>query len=468
MPIIYQLVKTLTPKELELITALPLQDRERDVLQVMIQLNTKVFPSSSVCKKLNLNSSHLDKINSILFRKVIECVAGTNIYDQVQFLDQKNGMWNASLRLLKQYEQKQLEEKPDQHAAAFTFYRFYFEWMMSIANAITKDEDIDRIVQKLLTYCPKAAYEETQLWIKIVLFRKEINNSTTKASYSDPKVLAQLHEKLHDLIYEADVIKSATCLYKSKLAGILLCNLTRNFTQSRVYISEINDLFTAYREAFTETEMLIAQWHYGQILFFSSKFEEGFEVYHGLFSKINLRETMRWYVYIAEYYQICLVTGHYEIANEICKEYFTKFFDDKNGSFYLSALIQCVKLLIHTNRFDEAELKLEELNKLTTKTSSLQFQFALRELTVAFHYLKGNYKTALSLAEKNLKFMRSKRIHYLIPEYTFHARLTKAFIKRKLKQKPLTEEDEQMFVAMQQGTMAQYGILLKRLETAHN
>ncbi len=463
MPIIYHLVKTLTTKELELVNALPLQDRERDVLHAMQQINIKVFPSSTVCKKLQLNSSHLDKINSILFRKVIERLAGTSIYDQVHYLDQKNGMWFASLRLLKQYEHKQVPVNTDREQN-FHFYKFYFEWILSIANAIATEDEIERIAKKTLEYCPKATYEENQLWIKIVLFRKDINNTATTASYSNPKVLAMMQERLHDLIYEADAIDSAMCLYKAKLAGIILCNLTKNFTQSRVYISEINDLFTAYREAFAESEILSAQWHYGQILFFSSKFEDAFDVYHQLFEKINIRETMRWYVYIAEYFQVCLVTGHYSIADMLCREYFQKFFDDKNGSFYLSALIQCVKLLIHTNRFEEARVKLEELSKLTTKTSSLQFQFALRELTVAWHYLTGDYKTALTLAEKNLKFMRSKRIHYLIPEYTYHARLTKAFVKLKLKKRPLTDEDKEMFAQMQMGTMAQYGMLLKRLE----
>ena len=60
--------------------------------------------------------------------------------------------------------------------------------------------------------------------------------------------------------------------------------------------------------------------------------------------------------------------------------------------------------------------------------------------------------------------MRSKRIHYLIPEYTFHSRLIKALIKQKQRQKSFTEEEVKMMDAMQQGTMAQYGLLLKRLE----
>lgn len=445
-----------------MLKTLPLQDRERDVLLFMEQLNTKVFPSSTVCKKLNLRSSHLDKINSILFRKVIECLTGTDIYAQVQFLDQKNGMWNASLRLLKHYEQKADTELDA--AESFRFYKFYFEWMMSIANAIATEAEIQRLAKKVLEHCPKSIYDETQLWIKIVLFRKDINSSTTRADYTNPAIAKVLEDRLHDLIYEAEAINSAYCLYKIKLTGIFFCNLTKNFSQSRIYISDINDLFQRVREAFSESEVLTAQWHYAQILFFSSQFEESFEIYEQLFEKINVRETMRWYVFIAEYFQICLVTNHYDIAEKLCAEYFNKFFDDKNGSFYLSALIQCVKLLIHSNRFDEAKLKLDELNKLTSKTSSLQFQFALRELTCAHFYLTGDYRSALQLAEKNLKFMRSKRIHYLIPEYTYHARLTKALIKQKQRHKPLSEEENNMLAQMQTGTMAQYGLLLKRLE----
>jgi len=462
MPIIYQLVKTLTQREIDMLNALPLQDRERDVLLMMEQTNTRVFPSSSVCKKLNIKSSHLDKINSILFKKVIECLAGTNIYAQVQYLDQKNGMWNASLRLLKHYESK--ADTILNAEEAFKFYRYYFEWMMSIANAIASDADIDKLAKKLLSKCPAVSYNETQLWIKIVLFRKDINVTTTRADYTNPKIAEALQSRLHDLIYEADAINSVYCLYKAKLTGIFLCNLTQNFSQSRIYISDINELFAQSPGAFTESELLTAQWHYAQILFFSSQFDESFVIYEQLFQKINVSETMRWYVFIAEFFQNCLVTGHYDQAQQLCTDYFQKFFDDKNGSFYLSALIQCVKLLIHTSDFEKPKLKLDELNKLTTKTSSLQFQFALRELTSAYYYLTGNYKEALILAEKNLKFMRSKRIHYLIPEYTFHSRLIKALIKQKQRQKSFTEEEVKMMDAMQQGTMAQYGLLLKRLE----
>lgn len=462
MPIIYQLLKTLNPSEIEQVTALPFQDRERDVLQLMMQMTNKIFPSSTVCKKLNVTTSHLDKINSILFKKVIEALKGANIYDQIAYLDQKNGLGNASLRLLKHHEQKVIIPSKDK-AIKFEFYKFYFEWLLFNSAVQVIEDDVTRSYQEVLNNCPIATFDETQLRLKIAVFRKEINISTTRADFTNPEKNDALFSKLNLLLSESKSINSAICLYKAKLCGIFLNNLTHNFSQSRIYISQINDLFIGYKEAFTEVEILAAQWHYAQILFFNSEFEDAFNIYSGLFEKINKTEHQRWYIFVAEYFQICLVTQRYEIAENICDNYFSVFYSDSNGSFHLSAIIQCVKLKIHTGKFDEAKGKLEELHKLTTKTSSLQFQFALRELTAAFHYLKGDFKVALTLAEKNLKFMRSKKMHVLIPEYTYHSRLIKVIIKNKQKTRSFDSDEQFMFDEMQKGTLAQYGHLLQRL-----
>lgn len=462
MPIIFQLLKTLSPSETAQVNALPFQDRERDVLQVMLQMNNRIFPSSTVCKRLGITTSHLDKINSILFKKVIEALAGTNIYHQINYLDQKNGLWKAALRILKHHEHKVITTSSDK-AEKFEFYKFYFEWLLFNTAVQNIDEEINRLNDEILTNCPRSTYNETQLWLKISIFRKEINISTTKADFTDPEKQKALFFKLNNLISEAQAIDSAHCLYKAKLCGVFLNNLLHNFSQSRIYISKINDLFVGYKEAFTETEILTAKWHYAQILFFSSEFEEAFNIYHSLYGRINKNEPLRWYIYIAEYFQICLVVERYDLAEEICDNYFAKFYKDSNGNFFLSALIQCVKLMIHTGKFDEAKSKIDELHRLTTKTSSLQFQFALRELTAAYHYLTKDYKTALTLAEKNLKFMRSKKMHVLIPEYTYHSRLIKVIIKNKQKNRPFDSEEQAMFDEMQKSTLAQYGHLLIRL-----
>ena len=462
MPIIYRLLKTLTNSEMEQVKALPFQDRERDVLKLMEQITNKIFPSSTVCKKLNITTSHLDKINSILFKKVIELLKGTNIYDQIAFLDQKNGLGQASQRLLKQHEQKVIIPSQSK-AEKFEFYKFYFEWLLFNSTVQIIENEVTTTYQKVLNNCPITAFDETQLRLKIAVFRKEINISTTKVDFIDPEKNNALFSKLNLLIAEAKSINSAICVYKVKLCGIFLNNLMHNFSQSRIYISKINDLFINYKEAFTEVEILSAQWHYAQILFFNSEFEEAFNIYSGLYEKINKTEYQRWYIFVAEYFQICLVTKRHEIAEMLCENFFSIFYNDNNGSFHLSAIIQCVKLKVHTGKFDEAKIKIEELHKLTTKTSSLQFQFALRELTAAYYYLNGDFKMALILAEKNLKFMRSKKMHVLIPEYTYHSRLIKVIIKNKQKLRTFDKDEQFMFDEMQKGTLAQYGLLLHQL-----
>lgn len=55
-------------------------------------------------------------------------------------------------------------------------------------------------------------------------------------------------------------------------------------------------IYFSATKAFTEAEILTAQWHYAQILFMSSEFEEAFNIYHSLYGRINVNEPLRWYL----------------------------------------------------------------------------------------------------------------------------------------------------------------------------
>jgi len=462
MPIVYQLVKTLTPSELEQISRLPFQERERAVFEKIRLLNNAVFPSSTVCKNLKIQASHLDKINSHLLKKILKNLSGTNIYDQINYFDSKNGLSNASERLLKQYEQKKIIPSGKRNEK-YIFYKFCFEWLLSSSTSAQADKNVEYYAERILENCTKINYRENVLLIRSILLRKEINDSGLKAVFTDPQKQNLLFNKLFELIQESETQHLPVCIYKTKLNAVVLNNMIHRFAESRKYLSEINDLITAHKGDFNENDHLIVKWHYAQILYYSSEFDESFKIYIKLYGKINKTDNAKWYIYTAEYFQVCLITKNYTIAKEICLTFFAKFFDDKNGRFYLSSIIQYVKYLLHTEQYEEAKNKLAALHKNMKKAASLQFQLALRELTVAYHYLTGNYPEALLMAEKNLKFMRTKKIHLSIPEYTFHSRLIKSILKQKLKNTSLDDENKLMFDAMQRGTMAQYGGLLKRL-----
>ena len=462
MPIVYQLLRSLNEQEVERISGMPMQDRERDVLTAMLQINNRIFPSSTICKKLNLQSSHLDKINSILFKKIMEELVGNDIFKQIQYLDQKSSLWNVSKRVLNFYELKIIRHSTDK-AEKFKFYSFYFQWLITIPVTLRSEAELNKLAQHILENCPKETYDVTELWIDITQLRKEINASISSASFQQESVQKTIIEKIDNLIARAAAIDSPQNAYKARLAAVVFYNLIQNFSKSRIYITEINDLLLRHADDFTDMDITVAQWHYAQTLFYSSHFEEAYSIYKSIIGKINLKELARWYVLVAEYFQVCIIQQDFEQATGLCENFFSKFFKDVNASFYLSSMIQCTKLLLHTGEYEDARIKLDVLQRHTSKTASLQFQFALRELTVAWYYLNGKYEKALVLAEKNLKYMRSKKIHHLIPEYTFHSRLTKSIIRLKTKNIPLDNDDKYMLDIMQQGTMKQYGMFLNKL-----
>ena len=186
MPIVYRLIKTLTLSEREQVSALPFQEREKAVFQKMLLLKNAVFPSSTVCKNLKIQASHLDKINSHLLKKILENLIGTNIYDQVGYFDSKSGLSNASERLLKQYEQKKIipSEKKNEK---FVFYKFCFEWELSSSTSANLSKNIDYYAKRILENCTKINYPENVLLIRIALLRKEINESGMSAVFTDPQ-----------------------------------------------------------------------------------------------------------------------------------------------------------------------------------------------------------------------------------------------------------------------------------------
>lgn len=461
MALLYQLVKTLTPAELHEIEMLPLQDREREVLALTIALNQKFYPSSTICKKLSIQPSHLDKINSILLKKTVEGLAGKNIFDQINYLNYKSGTWNISKRLLKNYELKVLEVQASA-LEKFQFYKFCHEWLLIIPEQQYSEAEISYYTGKMLQHCDRELYRETELWIRITLLRREINFSASHAIYHKPEEQDKIRKNIAELQEDATRLGLHRCAYRALLCGVIFHNTLKDFSESRNYLRAIDTLMEEKQEVFNDEDIKTMQWHYAQTLYFDNAFEESYAAYNTIFDTITKSMEVKWYMLFAEFFQVSLITGHYDTAKELCEQYFEKYSDDKSGSYYTSALIQRTKYDLFTSDYEAARNKLNLLYKSVTKTSVMQFQIALRELTVAYFYLTGKYDACALYAEKNLKYLRSKKIHQNIPEYTFHSRLAKSVIKFHTRNRHFDMDDMHMFADLMKGTLAQYGLLISK------
>lgn len=464
MALIYDLIKTLGADELEKVSMLQLQDREREVFHFMVKTNKKVFPSSTVCKQLNIQTFHLDKINSILFKKTIEALAGESIFDQIEYLSKKNGLWNTSKHLLKSYEQKQLTEKTD--AERLQFYKFSIEWYVSIPFSHQEEKQVEAYTKKIIQYAAPEKITEIKLWLRIVLLRREMKLATSKAIIKLDEQRKTLKNKMQKILTDTTALFSASLQYKAKLLAVIFYTLLEEYDKSIYYYEKAIELVNEHPDKFTEIDITVLKLYHAQTLYHASAFEECYEQFENIFHHFMNKEPLKWFMYHAEYMQVCLITGHMQTAKTICETFFASFADDINGSFYTSSHLQVIKYYLFAGEFANASAIIHKLEKYISKASLLQFQFALRELNIANNYLQNHVKKADELADKNLKFLRFKKLHKSIPEYTYHSRVVKAICRYKLTGKPMSKPEMEMYAYLQNGIMAQYGHLLKRFYEA--
>lgn len=461
MALVYELVKRLNADEIEKISGMPMQDREKDVLAAMIRTQRKVFPASTICNQLKIQTSHFDKIKSNLLKKVLDRLAGHDVYAQVNFLNTKHGLWHLSRHLLRYHELKVLESIADP-ALYYQFYNFFFEWYISIPFSHQEEEELYNIVQQLIRYCPEQLLQQTHLHIRITLLRRELKLITSQAGMKLEEKRHQLKDKLTGILTDIRITDDVQIIYQARLLAQLTYTFLEDFENSTAMYSSLMQMIEANPSEISESDKLLPQVYHAQTLYHANNFDESYALYSRIYPYFRDAEPLRWFMYHTEYLHVSLFTGHMQTAKLIVENYFGQFSDQVNGSLYISAGLQVIKYYLYTKDYSKALQHIDQLENAISKTTLLQFQFALRELRTAYFYLTGNLAMAEMLAEKNLKFMRFKKIHKTIPEYTYHSRLVKAICKLQHGASEMSRSEEVMFGVMQKGTMAQYGHLLQR------
>lgn len=461
MPHIYDLIRKLQPEEKQKIRQIHFQDRELEILDFMMECNKKIFPSSTVCNTLKINNSHLDKINSILLKRSIECLGTNNIYAQISFLNTKNGLWNLSKHLLKIYERKHINHELSK-GEIFQFYVFYFEWYLSIPfSHQTKSETLN-LRDKLLENNIDENSEETKLWMRALLLRKKILLSFSQVLLTNQNKRDKVE---NELFYLLDAAQNSTYykLYaKVKTIAILFYDLIKEFDKSQMHFNDLTFIQKMHYEHFSQEDFLNADLMLAQILYYNSSFTDAYLVYKNAYNHFAGAHPTKWFAANGEFMQLSLIMNDLSTAEKICEGYFSTFLDDVNGYFFMSSYFQIIKFDLFIGKYTSAHDKLIQLKKYISKTSLLQYQFALRELTTAYLYLSGDFSSAEKSAEKNLKFLRFKHMHKLMPEYLYHSKLVKIIIKKD-NLDSFTNQETEMLKEMMKGTMVLYGIFIQKL-----
>ena len=374
----------------------------------------KNFDEYSLPKKFNLSVSHFDKINSVLLHKTIQLFYGSNYLLRLTTLVKK-GLSTLMLHELKIMErsiaqQKNLNETQSFYAAtvealcavfhpnyneklAHTYGKKYLESLGSKKTLSDETYVAMRIHQSTMIAQAMAGNEETYRTTAqntLRLWEKRLQHS------SDKQALFHLHfaQSCFVKFYGSDVAIFLEALAKCKKILPHLKQEQQNDYGFKV-LCEI---------AFGNIE--------------AENFKAAEESLEAAFALPFVDITKQSY-HSGNYLNVCLINKSYTKAAQIFKTQLEVFLNENiNRSLRFDVLVNAIMLHLHLQQFDTAFAYLQEMQAYKRNLITPLGQLLMRICETLFFYCKSDYKMAMVLAKRNIRFLN--RPENKNPQFRYH------------------------------------------------
>lgn len=455
MNYLFRYLQLLTEAEVERLETLELAPRARSVLDRLGALRHHPDPArDGVLGELSLSSIHFDKICSILLRQVYRTIVPQEGTALLYDLNRRNLLGNFLHELRRQ--ERELAGSPAERRA-----EFYLECFNLIGRLSRKDcderlmRDLARKYERLRPSPDNRIYFEAsmigvRIWsgaaqgindaIRPAIWRRLVANGRRITEQTGPMAIFKQYKTFALYYLQLDHSPGARLEYLEKAAALGSLH---------------PDLFS--REELVLTRCTIAESHY----FNSSDFRRAYDLYAAEFEE-HADVLARDYYHTTKFVQLCIILGNYRRAADLLEERFSRHVNARMDSLGTMAAISWGKLLLCTGRLDEAKPYIDLGMRLNRKNFYVQYEIELRMLETAYFMLKGEFEFAPRLAEKNIKYLRSKDFTFANSRYyPWYMKLVQSFVDERETGKKLSGELEAKLEEFREGAAAIYGILLR-------
>ena len=455
MNYLQSLIRVLSPEERELLTTLSLSPKEQQLLHALMKdLDSGKDAKPQIMQTMGWSSSFFDKTCSVLLTKAYTVLAPENENAIFVFLNRKN-LDALNRHELNKREKQLLKEGDSKALDAF----FLSAFMMA------RSTNFDRYDPEL---CQQYAH-------------KYLNNGSAKSSCEHARIqllhlfvllhyLNSVHPKtfdavaLHEEIDKCEALLNDECEANARFE-LLKTRATLQRIEGRLE-EGIDNLERALRlceehnQKFRPFDAVFVQLQIAEMLRDVGRFAESFELYHRLFENHENMLSSLFY-HINRYAESAVLNKQADLALRVLEKYLARFIDGQHTAVATNACLSFAKALIVAGRFDEAQRYVQLGFQLGDKTLFFDAEIELRNLQVVCCFLEQDFATAEMLAQKSIKFLRSKKQSAAIRQYTTFYTLCLALIDLRLSTKKLSKKAEQAFEFFSQGKFGAYRIMLE-------
>lgn len=455
--LLVNLLQVLNAPELERLMQLPLKGKEELLMNYCLDnRQKKVFSLPRAVKSLHLSNSHLYKLNSVLFDKVLEHLFGNDALQQLTELATRVQLVPVMRHVMKITERS--IKKTGDKQKLFDFYELCFR--------IEAGHFASDFSEKLLRYYEKECikyYTGDKVKLRLdmdikaqkglinyytaigLLGKKSVFNAHSNAL---AQITIQAHQhKLYEIEFHALLVYSRL-YFDTNRPGEVIPHLRQAEQLAAKHAKHIPALLRM------EIKLLFAK-----ALYLTSNFHEAFAQYAALGIPKQPMDKAIIGSDVAKYMQLALILQHYDAAKET-EVYFQRFYQ-ANNSAGLMARLHGIKYLVHTGQYMAANSQLDEIENMVKAMKIMQYMVEWRLLKAIAQQLSGDAHGAQTTISRAIKFLYA-RSHPQLRDFIEGFQLLKFYCNHRGK-KPdarLTAVDE----LYHQSSYAQYGVLFDRIK----
>lgn len=458
MNYLHDLINVLKESELELLRALELPQRQRNVLHTMLSFRHRELPQvPELLKALEMSSQHFYKVNSVLLDKCYEKFVPQRGAQLLSFLAVKD-LYRHLYHEMRLQEKKLLKTSPGEIAE---FYQQCFELLQSQSVKNFNEDAIREFGAKYLAAKKDKTYGD-ELYIEARLLRSEIISIGARAQNVEErerifKKVSALEERFKNVAHPLARywLHHAWAQYYAALheGEDFAQHMLGHLLKALEICEDSPEICKGGDRAFTVSK--IAEAYYGE-----SDFTKAFEMYDGLFKSGEIESQKRFY-HTTKFVQICIILGEYARAQELLDDQFGVYIASREKAMTTMGSISYAKLYLASGDLLKAKESIDLGFELNTKNYYVQYEIELRNLQNTYFFLKEEWELAEDLARRNLKFLTSKGFTMETSAYGYFYKMVLAFINMKLHKVKFPEVLEERYAQYQHSYFAVYGKLLK-------
>lgn len=457
MSLLPKFVSHLSNAERQKLKLLPLRGKPGELMALMLKHPADSIADTETLRiQLGISNSFFDKICSELLIKCYETIAPNGGTQLLRELSSRPGLITHFYKEL----QKQLKQQKNQPVSEQAdFYKDCIQIILTNLSIVNIDEAVLAEVGEAYVKCFKGDEKKWAIcYVNCKLIYSKINKLFAKGIVVDfeTEIEKEIEEKTAmPKNYDAELI------YECNWLRLYLKFAVEKYDYSIDIAKQTLQLLGKYNDKQTAVNTLRLKLKIGEIYYFLSRFEDSFAALNEIFSTVPIREIPENGYYRTKFFQVALITGQLTTATEMMRIDLQKPGYSLKANYAIRDIISFIKYYLIVGEYNTAhELILLGYEK-NPKAKLIQYEIELRNLEVAYFYLTSQFDMAITLCNRNIKFLRTRDTTIKNSNYPFFYLLTKAIYEQRLHGKSFSKRLRIAYDRYNRGSFGVYGKLLQ-------